>query len=128
MVIPDVNGENEKLIEDAESLQDSQSNIGEVLNSRNQVKLDAADEDKSAVKCESLINDILRNLSILKPKFPLHYKNGFMSFINCKIIGISIVTLALIGNFSSGYISEIGKITLVQTYVQKWMILEDLTE
>ena len=98
----------EKLIDDTESLQDSKLK-------KHEIKLDATEK---VGKCKTLQNKLGKILSILKPEFPLHYKNGLKLFNNGKILGISLAVLVLIGFLSLNYISEIGKITLVQTYPQ----------
>ena len=131
MDLDDVNIENEELIPETESLQDSQPNIDELLKSRSQARLDSIRKAKKAKpdgKCQRLINEIRNKLSIMKPRFPLHYTNGKKSFIDRKVVGISLAVLALIGGFSYGYFNEIGKITLVQKYGQKFRKLEDLKE
>ena len=119
---------NEKLIQDTDFDLIYYLQANEELNSRKQAKLDAAKIAKSDNKYKSLINKIRNKLSILKPVFPLHYIHGKKTFINHKIFGFSLAVLVLIGYLSYGYIDEIGKITLVQKYLQKWKSLEDLNE
>ena len=120
-------GGNEKLIHDSESLEDSQSNIQpRVQFSAEDFKPDVPEEPKPDGWCMMSVKLVYDTLSFLKPQFPLYYIAGKMKFLNRKIFGISFAALAILGYFSYGIISEVGKIILIQKYSQPWMSIEDL--